>query len=101
MSYLDYGNFQDGRYLNLTKSPAPPKDGVGIVTNMANNIHHRVESGKKIEEATDLARDSFKVGIHITQLSLRQYLMQYCKMGVHEAHFSVYGKEYKSGKRGK
>ena len=39
-----------------------------------------VESGKKIEEATELARKAFKVDLHITQLSLRQYLMQYCKM---------------------
>jgi hypothetical protein len=101
MGLLDYGNFQDGSYINLTKSPAPPKDGVGIVTNMANNINHRVESGKTIEEAVELAKKAFKVGTHIAELSLRQYLMQYCKMGVHEAHFQVYGKVYKSGRRGK
>lgn len=101
MGFLDYGNFQDERYLNLTKGPKAPENGVGIVTNMANNINHRVESGKKIEEAAELARKAFKVDMHITQLALRQYLMQYCKMGVHEAHFSVYGKEYKSGRRGK
>jgi len=68
---------------------------------MANNINHRVESGKTLLEATELARKAYRVDTHITQLSLRQYLMQYCKMGVHEAHFKVYGKEYKSGRRGK
>ncbi len=101
MGFLDNGNFQDDRYFNLTQSPAAPKDGVGIVTNMSDNINHRVESGKTIEEAVELARKAFKVNTHITELSLRQYLMQYCKMSVHEAHFQVYGKVYKSGRRGK